>query len=121
MKRTITTVAISAAAVSIIGAGTSHADTIAKNTEAQNSFASQLGVATAVGGIGGTAIGAAIGCGVGGIVTAPTIVFIPAGCATGALAGAGIGGLVGTLVVGGPTLLIGGVMMVQVLLTPSAE
>ena len=81
---------------------------VQENLIAQQTFATQLGIATAVGGFGGTVLGAAIGCGVGGVVTVPTLVFVPAGCAAGAVAGAGIGGVIGTVVIGGPTLLIAG-------------
>jgi hypothetical protein len=65
-----------------------------EDSAAMSAFAGEFGAATAVGGFGGTVAGAVIGCAVGGIVTAPTIVFVPAGCPALALAGAD---LVGTL------------------------
>lgn len=94
-----------------------HADTIPavhpvaspmEDQAAMQAFSTQFGIATAVGGFGGTVAGAAIGCAVGGIVTAPTLVFVPAGCLTGAVTGAGVGGVVGTIVVGGPALALAG-------------
>jgi len=81
-----------------------------ENLAAQQNFASQLGIATAVGGLTGTIIG----CIAGGLAGAPTVVFALPGCVTGA----GIGGVIGTIVAGGPTLVIGGVRLVRTLLAP---
>ncbi|MGW4068995.1 ammonium transporter [Nocardia grenadensis] len=78
-----------------------------ENLAAQDNFTSQLGVATAIGGLIGTALGAAIGL----VATLPTGAGIPAGVITGAA----LGGVVGTLVVGGPTLIIAGVDLVNTL------
>ncbi|MEV3959558.1 ammonium transporter [Nocardia sp. NPDC050193] len=78
-----------------------------ENLAAQDNFTSQLGVATAIGGLIGTALGAVIGL----VATLPTGVGIPAGVITGAA----LGGVIGTLVVGGPTLIIAGVDLVNTL------
>lgn len=118
-------VVVLAAAVSATGAGIASAQTdpvavhpVASPMEdlaAEQSFATQFGIATAVGGFSGTVAGAIIGCAVGGVVTAPTIVFVPAGCLSGAVTGAAIGGIVGTIVVGGPTLIVSGTDLIQAL------
>ncbi|MDQ1203240.1 ammonium transporter [Rhodococcus sp. SORGH_AS_0303] len=67
----------------------------AENTAAEQSFASQLGLATSIGGLTGTIIGAVIG----GIIV-PAIGIVP---------GAGVGGVIGTIVAGGPTLVVAGI------------
>ncbi|MGU3432683.1 ammonium transporter [Actinomycetes bacterium M1A6_2h] len=74
-----------------------------ENLKAQQAFTSQLGLATAVGGLTGTIIGAGIGCIAGG-----TPLVLPT-CLAGAVTGAGIGGVVGTIAAGGPTLVIAGI------------
>lgn len=127
MKRFTTVLAATAAATAVIGAGAANAapaevTPVASqqaNNEAMSTFTSTVGVATTTGGLLGTAFGAAVGCIIGGGLTAPTVVFIPAGCLAGGVTGAGIGGVVGTLVVGGPTAVIAGVQMVQVILAPA--
>ncbi|MFF3181336.1 ammonium transporter [Rhodococcus pyridinivorans] len=75
-----------------------------ENLKAQQNFASQLGIATAVGGLIGTIIGAVVGT-----------FAMPA---VGTITGAGIGGVVGTIIAGGPTLIIAGVGLAQTLLAP---
>lgn len=75
-----------------------------ENLKAQNNFASQLGLATAVGGLAGTIVGAVVG----GLLV-PGIGLVP---------GAGAGGVIGTVIVGGPTLVIAGVDFVNTLLAP---
>lgn len=72
-----------------------------ENLIAQQTFGSQLGIATAVGGLTGTIIGAVVGT-----------FFLPA---VGTVAGAGIGGVIGTIVVGGPTLVIAGIDLINTL------
>lgn len=119
MKKIIATTAISAAALAGPLVGTAHADTVEENNAAMRDFTTSVGVATTVGGLAGTGVGALIGCAIGGGLTAPTVVFIPLGCLTGGVTGAGIGGVVGTLVVGGPTAVIKGVQVVSVLVTPA--
>ncbi|MGW5387230.1 hypothetical protein [Nocardia sp. NPDC003963] len=91
----------------------------ADNDQAMSSWSAKVGVATTAGSLIGAGTGFVIGCALGGVVTSPTVVFIPIGCLTGGVTGAGIGGVVGTLVVGGPTAVIAGIEMVQVLLSPA--
>ncbi|KAA8890207.1 hypothetical protein F3087_02540 [Nocardia colli] len=74
-----------------------------ENQRAQNEFASNFGIATAIGGFVGTAIGATIGC----------IITIPAFCLPGLVAGAGIGGILGTIAVGGPALIAAGLELMN--------
>lgn len=93
----------------------------ADNDAAMSSWSAKVGVATTAGSLIGAGTGFVLGCAIGGIVTVPTVVFVPLGCLTGGVTGAGIGGVVGTLAVGGPTAVIAGVEMVQVLLTPEAK
>ncbi|MGW1742362.1 ammonium transporter [Nocardia sp. NPDC001965] len=78
-----------------------------ENYSAQNNFASQFGLATAIGGFIGTALGAVVGLitWAGGPVTG-----IP-----GIVTAAAIGGIIGTIVVGGPTLIIAGIDLVNTL------
>ncbi|NNH71731.1 ammonium transporter [Nocardia uniformis] len=80
-----------------------------ENLEAQQTFVSQFGIATAIGGFIGTAIGALVG--LTGIVGGPTVV-------ASVIAGAAIGGIIGTLVVGGPTLIIAGIDLINTLMAP---
>lgn len=129
-KKILSTVLISAA-ITVPVAGVASAETgsagpqvtpvasDAANTAAMESFAATVGVATTAGALIGTGVGAVAGCLIGGVVTAPTVVFVPAGCLAGLVTGAGVGGVVGTLVVGGPTAVIKGVEMVTILLTPA--
>lgn len=76
-----------------------------ENQRARDEFASQFGLATAIGGFIGTAIGATIGC----------LVTIPVGCVAGLLTGASLGGILGTIAVGGPTLVVAGVDLLTTL------
>lgn len=114
-------VGLAAAALIGGGTGTGHTAPVtpvaspAENQAAQQAFLTQFGIATSVGGFGGTAVGAIIGCAVGGVITAPTIVFVPAGCLAGAVPGAGLGAIIGTIVVGGPALVVSGTELVQAL------
>lgn len=77
-----------------------------ENLAAQHNFASQFGLATAIGGFIGTAIGALVG--LTGIVSGPGVV-------ASIIAGATIGGIIGTVAVGGPTLVIAAVDLVNTL------
>lgn len=86
-----------------------------EDARALEAFTSYLGTATAVGGFGGTVIGAIIGCAIGSGALAVTVIGIPAGCLAGGAAAAGIGAVVGTIVVGGPTLLISGADLINTL------
>ncbi|MEE2034303.1 ammonium transporter [Rhodococcus chondri] len=82
-----------------------------ENMKAQSNFSQQLGIATAVGGLTGTIIGCIVGV-VAGVPTA-LVASLPL-CA----AGAGVGGVIGTIVVGGPTLIIAGIGLLQTLAAP---
>ncbi|GAA5102305.1 hypothetical protein [Nocardia iowensis] len=79
-----------------------------ENQRAQNEFASNFGIATAIGGFVGTAIGAIIGC----------VITLPVGCIPGLLTGAGVGGILGTIAVGGPTLVAAGVELLNTIQAP---
>jgi len=79
-----------------------------ENQRAQNDFSSKFGIGTAIGSFVGTAIGAAIGC----------IATIAAGCVPGLLTGAGVGGILGTVAVGGPTLLAAGIELINTFNAP---
>lgn len=83
---------------------------LAENQLAMQSFGSQFGIATAVGGFIGTALGALVGLLVG--LTLP--VLEPATILTGAA----IGGIIGTLVAGGPTLIVAGIDLIGTLSAP---
>ncbi|UGT59839.1 ammonium transporter [Nocardia asteroides] len=80
-----------------------------ENLRAQDAFLSNFGIATAIGGFIGTAIGALVGLAgfAGG----------PAGIAT-VTAGAAIGGIIGTLIAGGPTLIVAGMDLINTLNAP---
>lgn len=71
----------------------------AENQMAVSEFSGNFGLATAIGGFIGTAVGFVVGC-----------VVIPA---LGCLPGAGIGGIIGTIAVGGPTLIAAGVELIN--------
>jgi hypothetical protein len=77
-----------------------------ENLAAQNNFASQFGIATAIGGFVGTALGALIG--LAGIIGGPTVI-------ASVITGATIGGIIGTIAVGGPALVIAAVDLVNTL------
>lgn len=83
-----------------------------ENLKAQQNFSSQLGIATAAGGLTGTIIG----CIAGGLIGVPAAI-IP-GFLGGCAAGAGVGGVIGTIVAGGPTLVVAGIGLVETLLAP---
>ncbi|MFF0817789.1 ammonium transporter [Rhodococcus sp. NPDC003318] len=80
-----------------------------ENLKAQQNFSSQLAIATASGGLMGTIIGAIAG-GLGFLGGPVGLASVPAG--------AGIGGVIGTIVVGGPTLIAAGIGLGQTLLAP---
>ncbi|AFT98726.1 hypothetical protein [Nocardia brasiliensis] len=80
-----------------------------ENQRAQDAFLSQFGIATAVGGFIGTAIGALVG--LTGILGGPTVI-------ASVLAGAAIGGIIGTIVAGGPTLIVAGIDLIGTLTAP---
>ncbi|CCW10891.1 ammonium transporter [Rhodococcus aetherivorans] len=80
-----------------------------ENLKAQQNFASQLGIATAVGGLTGTVIGAIVG-GLGFLGGPVGLASVPAGAA--------IGGVIGTIVAGGPTLIVAGIGLINTLAAP---
>ncbi len=91
-----------------------------ENQRAQNEFASQFGIATAVGGFLGTAVGVIAGGLIGtavGLVECLTIVGCIAAIPT-IVAFAGIGGILGTIAVGGPALAIAGMDLLNTLQAP---
>ncbi|APE33148.1 hypothetical protein BOX37_03285 [Nocardia mangyaensis] len=79
----------------------------AENYAAQANFASTFGLATAIGSFVGMGLGAVIGLIVGGIII-PGIGVVP-----GFITGATVGGIIGTLVVGGPTLIVAGMDLIN--------
>ncbi|MCP2295234.1 hypothetical protein SAMN04244553_4611 [Nocardia amikacinitolerans] len=82
-----------------------------ENQRAQNDFASKFGIGTAIGGFVGTAIGAVVGCVFG-------LPLFGVGCLAGLPIGAGIGGILGTIAVGGPTLLAAGIELINTMQAP---
>ncbi|WP_196814706.1 hypothetical protein [Nocardia sp. BMG111209] len=92
-----------------------HAAPIASSREnqlAEQSFATQFGLATAVGGFLGTAAGVVIGAIAGCALGLP---LFGVGCIPAAITGAGIGGIIGTLIVGGPALIAAGMDLINTL------
>lgn len=87
-----------------------------ENLKAQNAFATQFGIATAVGGFLGTAVGVVAGGVIGCILGLP---FLGVGCIPAAIAGAGIGGVLGTLAVGGPALAVSGMELIETMQAPA--
>ncbi|MFH5207437.1 ammonium transporter [Antrihabitans sp. NCIMB 15449] len=86
-----------------------------ENQRAQETFATQFGIATAIGSFGGLAVGAIVGGVVGCVLGLP---FFGVGCIPAAITGASIGGIIGTVAVGGPALLIAGIDLIQTLTAP---
>lgn len=82
-----------------------------ENQRASQEFQTQLGLATGVGGLVGGLIGAAIGC----VLGLPGLIV---GCLPLAATGFGLGSLVGTVVAGGPTLVVAGIDLVNTLNAP---
>ncbi|MGA9871342.1 MAG: ammonium transporter [Rhodococcus sp. (in: high G+C Gram-positive bacteria)] len=80
-----------------------------ENLKAQQTFASQLGIATAIGGFTGTAIGALAG-GLGFLGGPVGLASVPLG--------ATIGGIAGTIIAGGPTLVVAGIDLINTLTAP---
>ncbi|MFI1913624.1 hypothetical protein [Nocardia sp. NPDC020380] len=80
-----------------------------ENQRAQNDFTTQFSLATAVGTFIGTALGATIGC----------VATIAAGCVAGLVTGAGVGGIIGTVALGGPTLIASGFDLLNTLNAPA--
>lgn len=86
-----------------------------ENQRAQEAFATQFGIATAIGSFTGLVVGVVVGAVVGCVLGLPAL---GVGCIPAAIAGATIGGIIGTIVVGGPALVIAGVDLVQTLTAP---
>ncbi|KQU47085.1 hypothetical protein ASG84_08110 [Rhodococcus sp. Leaf278] len=84
-----------------------------ENLAAQENFQSQLGLASAIGGFTGTAIGAVVGGITGGALACATTACILAIPAIGAFAT--VGAVIGTIAVGGPTLVIAGIDLINTL------
>ncbi|MFI1912643.1 hypothetical protein [Nocardia sp. NPDC020380] len=90
--------------------------------DAMSVAGTQIGLATAVGGMIGAAIGLAGGC-VAGAVVGTTLmppaflVGAPGGCIAGAGVGAGLGTAIGTLAVGIPVTVISAIQMYNTLTT----
>ena len=82
-----------------------------ENLKAQQNFSSQLAIASAVGSVSGGIIGCIVGVVAGGATG--FIASIPL-CA----AGVPIGAAIGTIVAGGPTLVIAGIGLIQTLAAP---
>ncbi|MBC2642751.1 MULTISPECIES: ammonium transporter [unclassified Rhodococcus (in: high G+C Gram-positive bacteria)] len=82
---------------------------VEENTRAQANFGQQLTLATAVGGLAGTVVGGAIGL-VGLIAGPVALATVPVFAAVGAIAG--------TVLIGGPTLVIAGIQLAQTLTAP---
>ncbi|MBF6456399.1 ammonium transporter [Nocardia cyriacigeorgica] len=80
-----------------------------ENQRAQDAFLAQFGIATAVGGFIGTVIGALVG--LTGIIGGPTVI-------ASVVLGAAIGGVIGTIVVGGPALIVAGIDLINTLTAP---
>ncbi|MFD6393205.1 ammonium transporter [Nocardia sp. NPDC060259] len=83
----------------------------AENYAAQANFASTFGLATAIGSFVGMAIGAVIGLVVGAAAGG-------VGALPGLITGASVGGIIGTIVVGGPTLVVAGMDLINTLMAP---
>ncbi|HEY5854142.1 MAG TPA: ammonium transporter [Aldersonia sp.] len=93
-----------------------------ENQRAQQAFATQFGIATAIGSFTGLVVGALVGALVG-VPIAGVCAGLTAGlCIIAAIpiiaATASIGAIIGTIVVGGPALVIAGVDLVQTLTAP---
>lgn len=77
-----------------------------ENLIAQQTFATQLGIATAIGGFTGTVIGAIAG-GLGFLGGPVGLASVPLG--------ATVGGIIGTIIAGGPTLVVAGIDLINTL------
>ncbi|AHH20879.1 hypothetical protein NONO_c61030 [Nocardia nova SH22a] len=125
MIRTIAAAGLLAVASVSIGTATASATapepvatpvaSVQENQAAERAFLTEFGIATSVGGFGGTVIGAGVGCLIAGtpaVVGGPLV--IPA-CLAGAASGAAVGAVIGTIAVGGPTLAVAGADLVSTL------
>ncbi|PXW35508.1 UNVERIFIED_CONTAM: hypothetical protein DES50_101453 [Williamsia faeni] len=88
---TLTPVVTPAAATPVAAATTRDE----RDLQALQKLGTYVSVSVAIGGLVGTIVGAVIGC----------LIDIATACLPGAVTGAGIGGVLGTIAVGGPTLI----------------
>lgn len=92
-----------------------------ENDRAIAHFQSQLGLATQVGSLTGTIVGAVVGCALA-IPLGSTGVLLPAAaalCLGGIAGGAGIGGVLGTIATGGGTAVVAGIELMNTLNAPA--
>ncbi len=82
-----------------------------RDMQALQTLGSQVGTAVTIGSLIGAIIGAGIGC----------VVLIATGCLPGLVTGAGIGGLIGTIVVGGPALIVAAIQYFNTINSPLPE
>ncbi|MFE3798754.1 hypothetical protein KHQ06_36560 [Nocardia tengchongensis] len=83
----------------------------------------QIGLATAIGGMVGAALGLGIGCVAGAIVGTALMppAFLagaPGGCIAGAALAAGLGTAIGTIAVGAPVVVVSAIQMFNTLTNP---
>ncbi|MBJ8348679.1 ammonium transporter [Antrihabitans sp. YC2-6] len=86
-----------------------------ENQRAQDSFLTELALATTVGGLVGTALGVVAGA-IGGCLLG--LPFFGVGCIPAAIVGATIGGILGTVIAGGPTVIAAGQELINTLNAP---
>ncbi|MFI7671759.1 hypothetical protein [Nocardia sp. NPDC049526] len=86
-----------------------------ENQAAMAEFSTRLGLAATLGTFVGTVIGLVVGGVTGCIVGLP---LLAVGCIPAAIAGAGIGGILGTIVAGGPVLVLSAVELIDTLNAP---
>ena len=87
-----------------------------ENQAAMSAFATQFGIASAIGGFAGTAIGAVVGAVVIGGVACTLTALV--GCIPGIIAGATVGGIIGTIAIAGPALAVAGIDLISTLTAP---
>ncbi|WP_227834189.1 hypothetical protein [Nocardia macrotermitis] len=85
-----------------------------EDNAAMSDFATKFGLATGIGSFVGMAIGAVVGCIFG-------LPLFGVGCLAGIPVGATLGGVLGTIAVGGPTLVAAGMELVHTMQTPAGK
>ncbi|MEU4809379.1 hypothetical protein AB0H20_09250 [Nocardia fluminea] len=80
-----------------------------ENQKAINDFAGKFSIGTAIGTFVGTAIGAIAGCAIGFFVL-PVV-----GCVPGFGTGAAVGGVLGMIAIGGPTMMVAGFELLNIM------
>jgi len=83
-----------------------------ENQKAINDFAGKFSIGTAIGTFVGTAIGAIAGCAIGFFVL-PVV-----GCVPGFGTGAAVGGVLGMIAIGGPTMMVAGFELLNIMQAP---